>query len=110
MHCPGRKRLNSSFQVDLTMSSPECPPSAAPASNPYVLTVQTEWQMNACRMLQSGESGMMLHIDATGQTNKYNCPLFAFLYKVRLRWPRVGGVGGAGLPNPGRAVTDLAAC
>jgi hypothetical protein len=32
--------------------------------------------------LQSQGPGMMLHIDATGKTNIYNSPLFAFLYKV----------------------------
>jgi hypothetical protein len=32
--------------------------------------------------LQSQGPGMMLHIDATGKTNTYSSPLFAFPYKV----------------------------
>jgi hypothetical protein len=32
-------------------------------------------------LLQKG-GDMLLHVDATGQTNRYNSPLFAFLYKV----------------------------
>jgi hypothetical protein len=51
-----------------------------------LITIQTEWQRRLPVMLalqsQLEGPGMMLHIDATGKTNTYNSPLFAFLYKV----------------------------
>ena len=53
------------------------------ATEPYVLIVQAEWQRELMVSLQSHGAGMLLHLDATGKTNLYNSPLFAFLYKVR---------------------------
>ena len=50
-------------------------------SKKYILVIQTDEQQRAMKKLQ--ESGMLLHLDATGQTNSYNCPLFALLYYVR---------------------------
>jgi hypothetical protein len=46
------------------------------------ITIQAEWQRRLMLALQLQGPGMMLHIDATGKTNTYNSPLFAFLYKV----------------------------
>ena len=54
------------------------------ATEPYVLIVQAEWQRELMVSLQSHGAGMLLHLDATGKTNLYNSPLFAFLYQVRM--------------------------
>ena len=56
--------------------------SAALWAKKYILVIQTDEQRQA--MLRLQESGMLLHLDATGQTNSYNCPLFALLYYVRI--------------------------